>query len=34
MALSGPRLLGAITPLGGLCFLAAWALLVVCCARG
>jgi uncharacterized membrane protein YgdD (TMEM256/DUF423 family) len=25
MTLGGPRLLGAITPLGGLCLLAAWA---------
>ena len=28
MTLSGVKVLGAITPLGGLCFLAAWALLV------
>ena len=27
MALGAPRWLGAITPLGGLCFLAGWALL-------
>jgi uncharacterized membrane protein YgdD (TMEM256/DUF423 family) len=27
LCLSGMRVLGAITPLGGLCFLAAWALL-------
>jgi uncharacterized membrane protein YgdD (TMEM256/DUF423 family) len=27
LALSGVRVLGAITPLGGLCFLAGWALL-------
>jgi uncharacterized membrane protein YgdD (TMEM256/DUF423 family) len=27
LALSGARWLGAITPLGGLCFLAGWALL-------
>lgn len=27
LALSGVRALGAVTPLGGLCFLAAWALL-------
>ena len=27
MALGGPRWLGAITPLGGLCFLAGWAIL-------
>ncbi len=29
LALFGARWLGAITPLGGLCFLAGWALLVV-----
>jgi uncharacterized membrane protein YgdD (TMEM256/DUF423 family) len=28
LALSGVRWLGAITPLGGLCFLAGWAVLV------
>ena len=28
LALSGVRILGAITPLGGLCFLAGWILLV------
>jgi len=27
MALGGPRWLGAVTPVGGLCFLAGWALL-------
>jgi uncharacterized membrane protein YgdD (TMEM256/DUF423 family) len=27
MALGAPRWLGAVTPIGGLCFLAAWALL-------
>lgn len=27
MAFGGPRWLGAITPLGGLCFLAGWAIL-------
>jgi uncharacterized membrane protein YgdD (TMEM256/DUF423 family) len=27
MALGGPRWLGAITPIGGLCFLAGWAML-------
>lgn len=27
MALGGPRWLGAVTPIGGLCFLAGWALL-------
>jgi uncharacterized membrane protein YgdD (TMEM256/DUF423 family) len=29
LALSGVRVLGAITPLGGLCFLAAWAALAL-----
>src|SRR5438309_1575469 len=29
LALTGIRVLGAITPLGGVCFLAGWALLVV-----
>jgi uncharacterized membrane protein YgdD (TMEM256/DUF423 family) len=29
MALTGMRWLGAITPLGGLCFLAGWAWLIV-----
>ena len=28
LALSGVRLFGAITPLGGMCFIAAWGLLV------
>ncbi len=28
LSISGVRILGAITPLGGLCFLAGWALLV------
>jgi len=27
MALGGPRMLGMVTPLGGLCFLAGWLLL-------
>ena len=27
LALSGVRLWGAVTPVGGLCFLAGWALL-------
>jgi len=30
MALGGPRWLGAITPLGGLAFLAGWAVLIAC----
>jgi len=34
LALSGQRLWGAVTPLGGLCFLAAWALLALYAARG
>ncbi len=29
MTLTGIRVLGAVTPLGGLCFLTAWALVVV-----
>lgn len=29
LALSGVKVLGAITPLGGLCFLAAWACLFI-----
>ncbi len=29
MGLTGVRLLGAITPIGGLCFLAGWAWLVI-----
>ena len=34
LALSGTRWLGAITPLGGLCFLAGWAALAWAAARG
>jgi uncharacterized membrane protein YgdD (TMEM256/DUF423 family) len=34
LAISGVRVLGAITPLGGLCWLAAWVLLAVAGARG
>lgn len=34
LALTGQRSLGAITPLGGLCFLAAWAILAVAALRG
>lgn len=30
MALGGPRWLGAVTPLGGLAFLAGWAIVVWC----
>jgi uncharacterized membrane protein YgdD (TMEM256/DUF423 family) len=33
LALTGTRIFGAITPLGGLCFLAGWALLVVAALR-
>ena len=33
LALSGVRALGAITPLGGLCFLSGWALLTIIAAR-
>jgi uncharacterized membrane protein YgdD (TMEM256/DUF423 family) len=33
LALSGVRLWGAVTPLGGLCYLAGWALLAVSFAR-
>ncbi|MBX7135265.1 MAG: DUF423 domain-containing protein [Fimbriimonadaceae bacterium] len=34
LALSGQRWLGAITPLGGVCFLAAWAVLAISLAKG
>ncbi len=34
LALTGIRILGAITPLGGLCFLAGWALLATAALRG
>lgn len=30
LALTGVKILGAITPLGGVCFLSGWALLTVC----
>jgi uncharacterized membrane protein YgdD (TMEM256/DUF423 family) len=33
LALSGARVLGAVTPLGGLCWLAAWGLLCVAGAK-
>lgn len=34
LALGGPRWLGAVTPFGGLCFLAGWALLAWGAGRG
>jgi uncharacterized membrane protein YgdD (TMEM256/DUF423 family) len=34
IALGGPRWLGAITPIGGVCFLAGWALLAWGAVRG
>ena len=34
LAVGGPRWLGAVTPLGGLCFLAGWALLAWAIFRG
>jgi uncharacterized membrane protein YgdD (TMEM256/DUF423 family) len=34
LALGAPRWLGAVTPAGGLCFLAGWALLVRAVLRG
>lgn len=34
LATTGPRWLGAITPLGGMAFLAGWALLAVALVRG
>lgn len=34
LSISGVRSLGAITPLGGLCFLAGWAALALTAARG
>jgi uncharacterized membrane protein YgdD (TMEM256/DUF423 family) len=34
LALSGMKVLGAITPIGGLAFLAAWAMLAVAAFRG
>lgn len=34
LALTGQRVLGAVTPFGGLCFMAAWALLAYTALRG
>jgi uncharacterized membrane protein YgdD (TMEM256/DUF423 family) len=34
LALTGTRWLGAVTPLGGLCFLAGWVCLALATARG
>ena len=34
LALGGPRWLGAITPIGGLCFIVGWALLGLAALRG
>jgi uncharacterized membrane protein YgdD (TMEM256/DUF423 family) len=34
LALTGTRWLGAITPIGGLCFIAAWLVLAAAIARG
>jgi len=34
LALTGTRWLGAITPIGGLCFIAAWLVLAVALTRG
>jgi uncharacterized membrane protein YgdD (TMEM256/DUF423 family) len=34
LALTGQRILGAITPFGGLCFMAAWAVLAYAALRG
>jgi uncharacterized membrane protein YgdD (TMEM256/DUF423 family) len=34
LALTGTHWLGAITPIGGLCFIAAWLVLAVALARG
>jgi uncharacterized membrane protein YgdD (TMEM256/DUF423 family) len=33
LALDGPRWLGPVTPLGGLCLMAGWALLAYSCVR-
>ncbi|MSQ14311.1 MAG: DUF423 domain-containing protein [Dehalococcoidia bacterium] len=34
LSISGIRWLGAITPLGGVCLLAGWAMLIIAVARG
>ena len=34
LAITNVKILGAITPLGGLCFLSGWVLLIVAAARG
>ncbi len=34
LAVSGVKILGAVTPLGGLCFLSGWALLAFVAVRG
>ena len=34
LALSGVRVLGAITPVGGLCFIAGWVCLAIAATRG
>ena len=34
LALGGPRWLGAVTPLGGLCFIAGWVMLAWAVGRG
>ncbi len=34
LVITGTRLLGAITPLGGLCFLAGWATLFIAASQG
>ena len=34
LALSGVRAFGAVTPIGGVCFLAGWAILAWSCLRG
>ena len=34
LAVTGTRWLGAVTPIGGLCFIAAWLVLAVAIARG